>query len=108
MEPVVLNDDGESNNELFFIDVDRAKEILDHMAEAGINAVNNFKEQYEIVAVVKLSEENNGELMHRLNVSKLLREMLSIAGNENEKNFILYSAHFAIEHIRKIIHRKKY
>lgn len=103
MYEVVLNDEGASNNEMFFIELDRAKDIIDAMSEMSTNAVNNYREQYRIIAVVKNGVDGDGELMHRLNTSKLLREMLALAVNQNEYNFILYCALTAIDRVSKIV-----
>lgn len=106
MPQVLLNHKAESNYQLFFLEHDRAKEILDYLAEVCAIVIRNFHDQYRVVSVVKTKNNTTGELMHRLDVSKILQQMLSIAINDNEQNFILYSAFTGIDRVSKYVHNE--
>lgn len=91
-----LNPLANSNNELFDVPYDRAKEILDHMAMVCHKAITNFG-SYQRLGITP-----NG-IKYRIDIHKILKEMLSIAESESEKNYILFCAYTGIERVDKTV-----
>jgi hypothetical protein len=101
---IKLNPTADSTFNLFYLTYDRAAEILDAMAMVLAHAANHFEEEYQRFGVV-VEGDLNAQLMHGLDIPKILREMLNIGATDNERNYILYTAYTGIERIQSLVHR---
>lgn len=93
---VDLNPEANSNNELFYLSNNRAGAILDHMAIVCTKAVVNFDDYQRIAAVYD-------DIKYRVDIYKVLTEMLSIAETEDEKSYILFCAYTGIRSIDEAV-----
>lgn len=103
---VELNTTADSSYSLFFLDHSRASEILDSITDICLNVVHNFSQQYQVLGVVTNEDNGKAELMHRLDIAKVMKEFLDLGKTKNEKNYILYVAFSAIDRISKYVYNK--
>lgn len=101
---ILLNPAADSSYSLFYLTHDRAAEILNAMAGVLAHAANHFEEEYQRFGVV-VEGDLDAQLMHGLDIPKILREMLNIGATDNERNYILYSAYTGIERIQSLVHK---
>lgn len=94
--PLQLNFDPQTKNEMFHISYERAREIMDVIDEIIKDVVLNYDDLYS----VKGTGEFEGKT--RLNEGKVLERFLSVAENQNEWLFILFSANPLFEKCRDL------
>jgi len=88
---------------MFNLDEQQSDELLNHIAAVCERALKKFPKEYAVLGVVQESDSHTGELMHRLDNGRIINEMLEIAQNENEKNYILYLAFTGISRVSYLL-----
>jgi hypothetical protein len=78
---------GDSIYAMFKLTEERATDILTYMNMVCDRAYLKFEDHYSVSGI-----DENGDFYQHLAVGKIIREMMVVANNEYEKNYILYSA----------------
>ena len=90
-----LNAQAHTPYEMFNITDERSNFLLDHIAEVCAKAYEGFPNEYS----AHIDIENKD----RLDIARILTEMLAPAANEDEKNYVLYVSHSGIGRVFDLI-----
>lgn len=96
MEMINLNFNGETSEQFFDIDRNRARQILDAFIEISTNATIKQKEY-------KVYGTGEKEGYWRLNEAKVFAEIMAVAKTFNEQLFIIFCAKTIFEQVHKAI-----
>lgn len=98
-----INVNSETPFGMFNITEQRSDVILDHIASICETAGMTFPKDYSVLGVVQEEGEHKGELMYRLDNGRMVNEMIEIAQNEDEKNYVLYIAYTGINRVHFLL-----